>query len=550
MFPPISYSTNTQGTTSNFVVMYETADRGANVAYTASQLTAIQRRAQAILDTCESDYAILCNWFGIAVGDGFGSSNRVQVTLTTLKYGGGGSLNGAYNLGYGHPSQIFINPYSSPGQADPSFDNEIPSLFVAELIEILMSKQGTWNAGTSSGEGLSRVAAEMLHPAIAGSVDDPAPSDIFNWMNDSSPNNAGWGGGPPSTLPSHTMFRQDWVSNEFSGEDGVAGDGDWYSFGCAILFIYYLKDQLHFTMPQIVQTHGSTLEDRFHSLSGRSGGFAPFRALLDEFYPSGAPLPPVYDVFPLGGANCLVQIGTSLVQDQPPEQTGGGTGTLGTLCGPRQFRFTLFDLHEHLHLSASVDGFAHPVVQWSINGNDVPAAGMMGFSVDALVITDDPSTGTQVFHHGMPVMLNVTVGPSPQYPDMTTFLDVAVAGHPGQVHLDIGLSATDQFATASANEASSFASGTIHTTQLSWDPQARRVQEECWNKYITGHSKPPPYLLFMPDPPPDLLYAASLISELTNTLHELSRTDPEATARFEKQFALLLVAGIRPNSRK
>ena len=549
MFPPVPYSTTTQGATSNFVVQYETADRGANVAYTPDQLTAVQRRAQAILDACESDYATLCSWFGIAVGDGFGPGNRVQILLTTLAFSGG-TLNGAYNLEYGHPSRIFINPGVAPMSTGPSVDAVALFLFVAEFIEILMSKEGTWNSGTSSGEGLSRVASEMLHPD-GSAFFDPAPTDISFWMNDSSPNNSGWGGGSPATLPSHTMLRQDWVSNEFTGESGVNGDGDWYSFGCAIVFIYYLKDQLHHSMQQIVQAHGTTLEDRFHALTGGSGGFAPFKALLDEFYPAGAPLPPVYDLFPLGGTNCVVRLVPSIVQDQSPEWTSEGTGMAGTLCGPREFHYTLYNIHDHLHVAASLGGFAHPIVRWTINTVNVPPDGAMGFGVSALVITDDPSTGTQHFNPGTPVSLNVAVGPPPQYPDMTTFLDITVVGFPGQVHLDIGIAVTDQFATAPANAASSFASAMIQTRQLSWDALYRQVEQECWNKYISTHSKPPPYLVFMPDPPPDLLYAARLISEISNTLQELSRTNPEAAKHFEKQFAPLLVAGgVRSNSRK
>ena len=346
------------------------------------------------------------------------------------------------------------------------------------------------------------------------------------------------------------MLRQDWVSNEFTGEDGVPGDEDWYSFGCAILFIYYLKDQLHYRMPQIVQARGTTLEDRFHSLTGGSGGFAPFRALLDEFYPAGAPLPLVYDLFPLGRATCTVRLVSSIVQDRSPEWAGEGTGMPGTLCGSREFHYTLYNIHDHLHVAASLGGFAHPVVHWTINTIDVPAGGQMGFGVNALVITEDPSSGTQHFNPSTPVNLNVTVGSSPQYPDMTTSLDIEVIGNPGQVHLDIEISVTDQFATGPANIASAFSSAMIQTLQLSWDPEYRQFEQECWNKYISTHSKPPPYLVFMPDPPPDLLYAARLLSEISNTLNELMRTNPEAAKLFQKHFAPLLVAATHTNSRK
>ena len=64
--------------------------------------------------------------------------------------------------------------------------------------------------------------------------------------------------GNPSSPVADSQFRKDWVSENFTGgplKAGgfVNGDDDSYSYGCAILFIYYLKDQLGFSMSQIVK---------------------------------------------------------------------------------------------------------------------------------------------------------------------------------------------------------------------------------------------------------------------------------------------------------
>jgi hypothetical protein len=42
----------------------------------------VQERAAAFGNVCEPDYAVLCEWFGVAVGAGLGPSNRVVATLT------------------------------------------------------------------------------------------------------------------------------------------------------------------------------------------------------------------------------------------------------------------------------------------------------------------------------------------------------------------------------------------------------------------------------------------------------------------------------------
>jgi hypothetical protein len=530
---PVPYNTITLGSTANFTVQYEDADRGANQAYNADALIVVQRRAQHLLDVCERDFGILCSWFGIRVGDGFGPSNRIQVLLTTSDTRGG-----AYNQGYGSPSLVHANPHASSSPAT-SDDETIAGLVMAEVIEILMAYRGNWGPGDSNGEGLSRVAAHLLHPAIVTSTAlDPAPVDISWWMTSSPTNSSGWGG-TPSSLSSHNAFRQDWVSTTFTGESGVHGDGDWFSFGCAILFIYYLKDQLGFTMPQIVQTTGSTLEARYQALTSTSGGFAPFKAVLDAFYPAGVGLPPLYDLFPLGGRNCRVGVAAFTVQDGAPTVGSTGTAEVFTMCGPRQFSYTIDDLHNHLHVDANVFGFANPLVAWTVNGQDIPAGGASGLDVSALVIPVDPTVTAAPVTQS--VVLDVTVGPAPSYPAMITFLDVVVRGNPGRVQLRFDVSVTDSNATAPENVATSFALPILDTQQLVWEPEYRRVVDECWNRYIQTHNRRLPWLRrYMPDPPPDLLVAARILDELAAELHQLAKDDPKLAQQAERNLGGLL----------
>lgn len=112
-----------------------------------------------------------------------------------------------------------------------------------------------WNCGASAGEGLSRVLATELHPASLGRFATAA-----QWLN--------------STRP-------DFVSQT----EGT--DRDHVSIGCATLFINYLHHQLRFTLPQIVQAGGTTLQQTYERLTGKTNAFGPFLSLLDGYFPPG-----------------------------------------------------------------------------------------------------------------------------------------------------------------------------------------------------------------------------------------------------------------------
>src|SRR6202035_5648870 len=83
------------------------------------------------------------------------------------------TIRGASNGGYNTSNPSMTVNVTLGGTLD-----SLLYLFVAEMIEILMSYPGTWkwNAGDSGGEGLSRVAADLLHPLSA-------PSTVANNVN-------------------------------------------------------------------------------------------------------------------------------------------------------------------------------------------------------------------------------------------------------------------------------------------------------------------------------------------------------------------------------
>lgn len=122
--------------TPNFEIQFDPAEFSG-----PGELAGVQNRATAFGNGCEGDYATLCGWFGVAVGEGLGQSNRVIVTLTK-------NVRGAVNFGYSpnHP-QMSVNPELGAS------DDRVLGLLVAEMSEILMSYKGTWNRLDSTARG-------------------------------------------------------------------------------------------------------------------------------------------------------------------------------------------------------------------------------------------------------------------------------------------------------------------------------------------------------------------------------------------------------------
>src|SRR5215831_1236447 len=101
--------------------------------------------AQAVLATCEADYARVSAYFGIDAGP-------FRVALFT-------NPGGAYHLGCA-AADLFCDARTAP--ADGTFSE---FLNVAEFVEVFEAIQARgWDCGKSNGEGLSRVLATDAYP--------------------------------------------------------------------------------------------------------------------------------------------------------------------------------------------------------------------------------------------------------------------------------------------------------------------------------------------------------------------------------------------------
>jgi hypothetical protein len=259
-------------------------------AFTATQIPQVRARAQALSAACETDFATLCGWFGVTASKSFGPNNQVVVTLD-------GSINGGGTFGYStHNSQITINPVIG-GSLDLAM-----FFFIAELSEVFMSLTGGLDRGFSGGEGLSRVSAELLHPSSA-------VVKVNAWLLDDPTKD-------PTAAVADDSFQKDWISQNFEGGPlkagkNVAGDQDVYSVSCAMLYLFFLKSQLDFTLPQIAQTMpqvtktgASTLARLYQQLTHATvGAYPQFKRLVDVHFPVGSPFLTTNNPFPLSFTN-------------------------------------------------------------------------------------------------------------------------------------------------------------------------------------------------------------------------------------------------------
>ena len=236
---------HTLQTTTNFVVQYDDSNGQA------------KGMANAIASVCENEFTALTGWFVIT--SGFGTSDRITVTVQAISKGG------ANNFGYqsGGGSTINVN-FLPPGFTQAQANQIAPMMFVNELVEVFMSfnnqKGGSsWNAGHSDGEGLSQFCGILRFPTGHYLA---YPSWVNSWLSSS---------------------RADYVSTNEST------DGDAVSFGCSLLFLFYLNTQLGFTPAQIIQAGSGTLAATYTKLTGDTGNpFGLFLQLIAGAFPGTA----------------------------------------------------------------------------------------------------------------------------------------------------------------------------------------------------------------------------------------------------------------------
>ena len=277
------------GTTTNFQV--DSPDSFWS-GLSATQQTNVTNNANYLLGQLEAAFTTTTGWFGTDTTK-FGTSNRQEILFDQPDNGG------AFNNGYGNPIHVDTQSNNSSSTAGP----EVSMLWMAEWVEVLMSLTSHWNAGDSSGEGLSQYSANTLF--LAGHLDYYGQSFLTDWLDGGQ----AWSSNNKDYVPSPNSARSDWVNTTFTGlttsaGDQIHGDGDKVSFGCALCFIYYLTIELGFSINQVISSYTGNLTSCYQALTGdNSNPFPNFLGLVSSVYPSGTPaaLPSANpdDLFPI-----------------------------------------------------------------------------------------------------------------------------------------------------------------------------------------------------------------------------------------------------------
>lgn len=249
-----------------------------------------------LMNFIENDLSLIINWF---TGVNFHFSFPINVQITGNSGGASWTDPPDISLPFGYNPTVVLSPGSSPTTGLLRY------LLVSEVTEMYMASQGNgWFESTnifsgadegSMGESLSRfLASKFLLLKGVSSAIFSGFTVVSNWLN-----------APP---------LQDWID---SAPDDIQPDS---ITGCGTCFLFFLHDQLGFSIQQIVAANGSSLAQVYQSLTGKSDAWQSFSKLVQDHYPpsSGPYSPPLDSIFPVGELSNFVVPGIlSWVSNDP-----------------------------------------------------------------------------------------------------------------------------------------------------------------------------------------------------------------------------------------
>ena len=463
-------------------------------------LTNALANAMQFARTVEADFQTLTRWF--AINDGFGPNNRVTVNLIYK------DNSGSNNRGYHGDGSTALNLNGAPSVTPIA--QIIRMHFVAEFSEVLMDYNNqhgptTWLAGSSHGEGLSQFCAYMMAPAGYNSFYGPGFENT--WLQ--TPNRPNW---VDTTEPT---------------------DGDVYSYGCALLYLFYLHTQLSHSTESIIQNGADTLAGTYNKLTGRNDAFGPFSSLLGRLYPHGErdAYLQVVDPFPL-----IEGLGRRVDIDGTQNDLGGRVfishGHAVTRpffsCPEKDYKFDIYGQPYQLALSAKTRGFASAGFTWYLNG--LVMTGTSGSVTVPIRLTEkNPNVPGGVTTRDT----QIVVGWQIVSKDMRTSNIVLTAQEPfGKYELNIEAHATETFNLVPPSAVGSDIRF-INSSAVQWEAQYYIDEADCSraffdiaHRYVRGHQ----YLnlvLTLPDPPEQYDAALRTLRNLARELESLQHAPAE-----------------------
>ncbi len=250
-----------------------------DISYAENPSGVARDLAQGLLAHCEDDFALMASWFP-GVGFRFSFPISVQIVADLPVNGGARWVDPPDGVASTfHPNvEIDVTNAASVGH--------IRSVVVSEVTEMFMASQGQfWHlpstfAGSSEGsmgESLSRfLSAQFLRISGIGPAGVMRSDVVWLWLN--------------------MAGRPDFVT-----PPGTNNAADLRMAGCGTCFLFFLSDQLNFTIQQIVGASAPSLAGVYTNLTGKTDGSTRFRNLVDAHYPLDGTSydPPLETVFPV-----------------------------------------------------------------------------------------------------------------------------------------------------------------------------------------------------------------------------------------------------------
>jgi len=232
-------------------------------------------RAKDLQGKCEEDFTLMQNWFG-----GIDLAFKYPIPVQIANAEGGATWRNVAAI-----LRPFVgSPVVTLKPGNGTSVDFLRYLLVLEISEMFMLAQGAgWFEKTddvhaadegSKGEGLSRFLGVQFQLANGLGGDIPFEYLVaYLWLN----------GG-----------RQDFVNvnPDDRNPDAITG--------CTTLFLYYLHDQLGFSIKSIIAAGASSLAGVYKNLTGNADGWTSFKTLIDRHYPPDrAYVPPGDNIFPV-----------------------------------------------------------------------------------------------------------------------------------------------------------------------------------------------------------------------------------------------------------
>ena len=341
---------------------------------------------------------------------------------------------------------------------------------------------------------------------------------------------------------------EDWVSKN---EDTDKND---FSYGCAIVFLYYMRDQLQHSLGDIIKHGGDTLEATYHNLTGSSGGYTSLKTLLDQYLPyvAGDPTKQMNNLvtdnpFPIWEGNNRrvgLRFSEKTVTRLVPFSSFGQHVKVRPFftCPEATYRFQHRTFNSTLTCIASTEGFAQPTFSWKVNGLKGFHGGSITptvpISVDQAAHPGEPLTAPGAAHIQWGAETNAST-----YDEMKGELNLSNSSdnHLGHEHLTVEVTVKERFGSEDSVTIPGWP--TLDTADILYEDQFYLDRARCaarfWGQVAHYELRDIPRVFRIPepDPPQEITLGIRTLHGIAEELARIREGDQHLGAQLTDQLA-------------